>query len=168
MNNNRYIVFAVAATLLAGIFFSTLNFASRSATVTATVESTKRSERASQEGGAPASGASRASAGAPAAPSEQSGAARVPSEDSTLVVIPTIEGKTVYEAMLAYQAVGGITFTGRDFPGLGFMLETLGGRGPESGNYWFLYINDESAQKGASQITLKAGDRVEWRYRASE
>ena len=66
--------------------------------------------------------------------------------------------------MEAYQASGGITFTGREYTGLGFFVETINGKVPADGKYWFLYVNDGSAQRGASQTTLHAGDRVEWRY----
>jgi len=84
------------------------------------------------------------------------------------IKIPALAGKTVYEAMLAYQASGGFTFTGREYVGLGFMLESINSKGPADGMYWFLYVNDTSAQKGASQTTLNAGDRVEWRYKDKE
>ncbi len=88
--------------------------------------------------------------------------------NADVVEVPAMAGATVYDAMLAYQAAGEFSFTGKNYAGLGFMLDSINDKGPAGGKYWFLYVNGESAQTGASQTTLKAGDRVEWRYKKSE
>jgi len=110
--------------------------------------------------------------GPPVVPTEESqqkaNSSKSYSWNTDVVEVPAIASKSVYESMLAYQASGGFTFSGREYVGLGFMLESINGKGPSGGKYWFLYINGISSPTGASQTTLKAGDRIEWRYKQSE
>lgn len=39
---------------------------------------------------------------------------------------------------------------------------------PKTGTYWQLWINGEYAKVGASSLSLKDGDRVEWKYLKSQ
>ena len=71
---------------------------------------------------------------------------------------------TVLEAMRALLDSGAITFSGREYPSLGFFVESLNGKYGGDGFYWILYVNGKTSETGASQTSLKAGDAVEWRY----
>ena len=75
---------------------------------------------------------------------------------------------TVLDTMQALMAEGKLSFSGRDFLGLGFFVEEINGAGPADGNYWFLYVNGASSETGASQTHLKTGDVVEWRYKKAK
>ena len=74
------------------------------------------------------------------------------------------QGETVMEAMRALQSAGNLTFTGKDYPGMGFFVESINGRKNSNDLYWILYVNGKSASAGASQTIVKAGDNIEWRY----
>lgn len=74
------------------------------------------------------------------------------------------EGSEVIDAIIAAKNLG-LTYDGREFMGLGLRVDEINGVRSKDGFYWFLYINDRSSDFGASQMTLKAGDTVEWRYK---
>ena len=73
-------------------------------------------------------------------------------------------GSTVLDAMRIPSSTSDFTFTGKDYPSLGFFVESINGQKAESGYSWILYVNGKLSGTGASQTTLKTGDTVEWRY----
>ena len=74
------------------------------------------------------------------------------------------EGSTVIELMHSLGSEG-LKFTGRDYPSLGFFVESINGKKNQKSLFWFLYINGVSSATGASQTRLNAGDSVQWRYK---
>ena len=77
------------------------------------------------------------------------------------------EDSTVIELMRSIASTAEFTFDGRDYPALGFFVESIAGKKNVDGYYWFLYVNGKPSETGASQTTLKDGDAVEWRYKKS-
>ncbi len=73
---------------------------------------------------------------------------------------------TVLDAMRSL-ASDGLAFTGKDYPSLGFFVESVNGKKASGGYYWILYVNGKSSDTGASQTRLSAGDTVEWRFEKS-
>lgn len=73
-------------------------------------------------------------------------------------------GSTVFNAMKVLASTSDFAFTGKDYPSLGFFVESVNGQKAESGHNWILYVNGTLSGTGASQTTLKAGDAIEWRY----
>ena len=86
-------------------------------------------------------------------------------ETATYVVCADAE-LPVFEAMQK-AASEGLSFSGKEHPGLGFFVDSINGKKAEGGYYWFLYINGESSSTGASQTLVRPGDAVEWRYKQS-
>ena len=74
------------------------------------------------------------------------------------------EEGTVLDAMNARAAEGELSFSGREFPGLGFFVEEINGKQSANGYYWILRINGELSDKGVSQARVELGDIIEWRY----
>ena len=74
------------------------------------------------------------------------------------------QGTTVLDAMHTLASTTSFSFTGHSYLGLGFFIDSIGGKENADGFYWFLYVNGKSSDTGASQTTLHAGDTVEWRY----
>lgn len=74
------------------------------------------------------------------------------------------QGSTVIDAMRALASTSDFTFAGKDYPSLGFFVDSINGKTAESGYSWILYVNGKLSGTGASQTTLKAGDAIEWRY----
>jgi hypothetical protein len=83
-------------------------------------------------------------------------------------VIPVYTYSTVLSAMELHQERSDFNFSGRMFFGLGFFVEAIGGKRPEKGKYWFLYVNGVKADQGASNQKVSPGDVVEWRYEIEE
>ena len=71
---------------------------------------------------------------------------------------------TVLDMMRTLASTSDFTFTGHDYPSLGFFVDSINGQKTEKSYNWILYINGKLSNTGASQTTLKAGDAVEWRY----
>jgi hypothetical protein len=78
-----------------------------------------------------------------------------------------IADTSVYEAMREVATRSSFTFTGENYPSLGYFVESIGGKKGGNGYYWILYVNGKSSDAGASQTTLKPGDSVEWKYEKS-
>ena len=77
------------------------------------------------------------------------------------------EHSTVLDAMRVLASTSDFRFTGRDYPSLGFFVESIGGKSADNGYVWILYVNNKKSALGASQMPLGAGDAVEWRYEQS-
>lgn len=71
---------------------------------------------------------------------------------------------TVLDTMNAFAVPGELSFSGRDFPGLGFFVEEINGTRSADGYYWILYVNGTSSQTGVSETAVSAGDVIEWKY----
>ncbi|MDO8509688.1 MAG: DUF4430 domain-containing protein [bacterium] len=87
----------------------------------------------------------------------------------TAINSETKSGTNVIDAMKKMQADNQITFSGREFPNLGFFISTINGQSEDrtQGLYWFLYVNDKSGNIGASQYIIKPNDKIEWRLKKS-
>ncbi len=84
---------------------------------------------------------------------------------TTTYPVSVSSSETVIDAMRALaKADNTFTFTGRDYPSLGFFVDSINGKGNAGGRYWMLYVNGISASAGASSVAVKAGDTVAWRY----
>ena len=83
----------------------------------------------------------------------------------TTYPLKVIPGETVIEAMQSLSSRSEFIFTGRDYPGLGFFVDSVNGIKNADGLYWVFYINGVSATVGASTAKLHAGDVVEWKYK---
>jgi hypothetical protein len=69
---------------------------------------------------------------------------------------------TVLEVMRSLEKRG-LVFTGREFPSLGFFVESINGSASSGNLYWYLYINGKTSTRGAAQAALSDGDAVEWK-----
>lgn len=81
-----------------------------------------------------------------------------------LYAVPVLLDETVLEAMRAYASTTDFAFMGKDYPSLGFFVESIGGKKNADGFYWILYVNGKSSDLGASVAHVRAGDTIEWRY----
>ena len=95
------------------------------------------------------------------------GANARPASITQTVTIPVTASTTVLSAMQAYASQSQFTFTGEEYPSLGYFVDSINGKRSGDGHYWILYINWKSADLGASNATIHAGDTVEWRYEKS-
>lgn len=75
--------------------------------------------------------------------------------------------RTVIELMRSLASTSGFAFTGKEYPSLGYFIESINGKKNGDGTYWILYINGKSSDLGASNATIHAGDTVEWRFEKS-
>jgi hypothetical protein len=87
--------------------------------------------------------------------------------DGRTYPVTVVANETLYEAMRALMSSGVLALTGRDYPGLGFFVNSLNGKENSGGMYWVFYVNGVSATEGASTLVMKPGDRIEWKYEKS-
>jgi len=98
--------------------------------------------------------------------------AAMPAPNVTLLVGSTTypayaaQNSTVLDVMREIASTTTFSFIGREYPSLGFFVESINGKKGADGRYWILYVNGKEASKGASQTFLTAGDTVEWKYEA--
>ena len=108
----------------------------------------------------------RQESSAPFAPA----AAPAAAEEASLIVgeasypLAVSAGGTLIDAMNALAASSGFAFTGREYPALGFFVDSINGRANGGGMYWILYVNGASSAVGASEAAVRPGDVFEWRY----
>ncbi len=76
-------------------------------------------------------------------------------------------GSSVLDTMRTLASTSDFIFTGRDYPSLGFFVDSINGTHAEGGYNWMLYLNGKLSNTGASQTALKTGDAVEWKYEKS-
>ena len=94
----------------------------------------------------------------------------VQTPDITLIVasssyqIDVPPDSTVLDVLRAAASTSALQFSGREYPSLGFFIDSINGVRGANGSYWALYINGTYSQLGASSAVVKAGDTVEWRY----
>lgn len=82
------------------------------------------------------------------------------------VVNVTAKGMVI-DAMRSLASTSAFTFTGRDYPGLGFFVDSINGKKNADGMYWILYVNGVLATAGVSALSVSAGDTIEWKYEKS-
>lgn len=73
---------------------------------------------------------------------------------------------TVYDLMNQLEAKNKISFSGKEYAGMGFFVDEINGVKNDNlaGKYWIYYINGESAQVGISNYVIKPNDLIEWKY----
>jgi len=93
------------------------------------------------------------------------GANDVPVVQKQSYTIPVLSETTVFQTMEAYAETNvEFTFSVREFSGLGFFIEDIGGLKNRDGYYWTLFINNTLSEKGVSTAKVSPGDIVELRY----
>lgn len=82
------------------------------------------------------------------------------------------DGSTAADLTEQQLKAAGLTYDSQGTSGASFYLASITRAGKaygwdqSSGRYWQLYVNGEYSQKGAGQVTLKPGDKVQWVYAA--
>ena len=54
-------------------------------------------------------------------------------------------------------------FVGREYPGLGFFVDSINNKSNTNFSYWIYYVNERQAEVGISAYVLKDGDIISWR-----
>lgn len=75
------------------------------------------------------------------------------------------EGSSAYDLMNQLKNQG-LSFSATEYSSLGFFVTEINGvkEDRKKTTYWTLYINGKESTVGASQLILKEGDLIEWRY----
>ena len=84
--------------------------------------------------------------------------------DDKTYLLNITQNETAISAMRALASADTFTFTGREYPGLGFFVDSINEKKSGGGNYWVFYVNGVSASMGVSATLLQAGDIIEWKY----
>lgn len=84
------------------------------------------------------------------------------------------DGSTAADLTEQELKAAGLTYDSQGTSGASFYLASITRNGKtygweqSTGRYWQLYVNGESSQKMAGQISLKPGDKVQWVYAADK
>ncbi|MFA5791455.1 MAG: DUF4430 domain-containing protein [Candidatus Paceibacterota bacterium] len=70
-----------------------------------------------------------------------------------------------YDALVQAENTGKITFSGKNYPGLGFFVTDFGGLHAGNGKNLLYYINGKEATVGVSSYILKGDDIIEWKLK---
>jgi len=84
-------------------------------------------------------------------------------DGTSFSVLVSPEG-TVLDAMRALSAEHILTFTTREYAGLGTFVESINGQKGSNSMNWMLYVNGVSASSGASATVVQENDVIEWKY----
>lgn len=167
--NKRHIVILFILTLALGGLIALRN-ADRSAHQAAAPAPRTASETPAETSVQPAAAApitreqASTTAASPIAPCGATATLTILSAPHAVCVSAT---STVLGIMQDLFARGEIVYAGRDYPGLGFFVETINGEGAPSGSSWILYINGKPSDIGASGARVKPGDTALWRIEKS-
>jgi len=82
--------------------------------------------------------------------------------NTKLVIVPN---QTLYDVLVGAKKSGQIEFSGKNYPGLGFLVTDIGTLHSGDGKYLFYYINNKEASVGVSSYLLKDGDIIEWKLK---
>ncbi len=152
----KYIALIVAVIVLAGgALVSQQWFAESLVPTIATVESATTT---SKQVASPAPPPPQAQV-----PPPQSTPAPASSQGNSFTFTAATEG-TVLDSMHALAADGKLSFSGREFAGLGYLVEEINGRRSADGYYWILRVNGVLSDQGVSQARVESNDVIEWRY----
>ena len=72
-------------------------------------------------------------------------------------------GETLYEAMIEAKNVGTLSFSGKEYPGLGFFVTSIGSLTEGNGKNLMYFINGKEASVGISTYVPKNGDTIIWK-----
>ena len=80
------------------------------------------------------------------------------------VVVP--DGSTALDVMNQAQRDDDLTYSGKEYEGLGYLVETINGQTNNTSDnvYWTLYMNNEVANVGVNDLIVHTGDAIGWKY----
>ncbi len=128
----------------------------------------------------PAPGAAPMAVPAKVLSSSASMPALLPVASTTLVVfdgtknivnsaVPVAATSTVFSVVKAAAANTGLAFDYKVYPGTGILITEIGDKiNGAGGAYWQYWVNGAYATEGADHATVHAGDRIEWKFTASQ
>ncbi|MBI2627425.1 DUF4430 domain-containing protein [Candidatus Nomurabacteria bacterium] len=70
-----------------------------------------------------------------------------------------------YDALAQAKTAGAISFSGKNYPGLGFFVTDIGTLHSGNGKNLLYYVNGKEATVGVSSYLLKNGDIIEWKLK---
>lgn len=82
--------------------------------------------------------------------------------DTNVELSPTA-GMTLYDALVEAKENGALSFSGKEYSGLGFFVSDIGTLHQTAGTNMIYYINSKEASVGVSAYILKDGDVIEWK-----
>jgi len=112
--------------------------------------------------------------------SSASAPALLPVASATLVVfdgtknivngaVPVAATSTVFLVVQTAAANAGLAFNYKAYPGTGILITEIGDKiNGAGGAYWQYWVNGVYATEGADHTAVHAGDRIEWKFTASQ
>lgn len=73
---------------------------------------------------------------------------------------------SIYDFMDKLRSEGQITFTEKNYTGMGKLIEEINGIKSDGKRFWIYYVNNVQGQVGVSDYKIKPGDVISWKYEA--
>lgn len=82
---------------------------------------------------------------------------------STNIHMPFSPGATLYDALSSAQKNGVLSFSGKEYNGLGYFVTDIDALHQANGKYLVYFINGTEASTGVSSYVVKEGDTIVWK-----
>ena len=79
--------------------------------------------------------------------------------------LEVVRGMSLYDALVLAKENEDISFSGKNYSGLGFFVTDIGSLHSAYGTHLFYSINSSEASVGVSSYILKNGDIIEWKLK---
>jgi hypothetical protein len=87
------------------------------------------------------------------------------SDGNIIIHEDVVKENTLYDALVKIQSEKKMSFTGKTYSGLGFLVTSIGELQEGSGKYLIYYINGKEASVGVSSYVPKNGDVILWKLK---
>jgi Domain of unknown function (DUF4430) len=86
----------------------------------------------------------------------------IPGESRRILLAPS---QALYDALIVSKRDGTLSFSGIEYPGLGFFVTDIGTLHQGRGKYLIYYVNGVEASTGVSAYVPHDGDVIEWKLK---
>ncbi len=85
--------------------------------------------------------------------------------DKEILHLTSIQGESLYSILLKEKENNNFSFSGKEYPGMGFFTTDIGILHSTKDHYLMYYINGKEAEVGISSYVPKNGDIIEWKLK---
>jgi hypothetical protein len=85
--------------------------------------------------------------------------------DKETLPLTFTQGESLYNILLKEKEKNNLSFSGKDYPGMGFFTTDIGTLQSNKDHYLMYYINGKEAEVGISSYLPQNGDVIEWKLK---
>lgn len=85
--------------------------------------------------------------------------------DKTTLNLTSAPGTSLYDILLKEKENNSLSFSGKEYPGMGFFTTDIGTLHSTKDHYLMYYVNGKEAEVGISFYFPQNGDVIEWKLK---